>query len=117
MSEASRKAVVTTAQVQEALNSYTKALAELSGADLVTLEFDKGARGKGFAVYNGTGAVVDSFETKEDAFVKFTNWVTIAGQVLTIQAERRAREAAESDPAKPTTSRKATAKPAESEAA
>lgn len=110
MSEATRKAVVTTAQVQAALNSYTTVLGELSGLPTETLEFDKGARGKGFAVYNKAGDVVDTFETKEDAYVKFTNWVTVAEEVVKIQAERVAREAAETKP----TTRKTPAKPAES---
>lgn len=108
MTTTDRKAVITTAQVQEALNGYTKVLSELSGLPAETLEFDKGARGKGFAVYNKSGDVVDSFETKEDAYVKFTNWTTVAGDVVKIQADRKLRE---SEAAKKTTS-KAAEKPA-----
>src|SRR6478736_6586710 len=99
MSEATRKAVVTTAQVQEALNLYTQTLSSVSGLPVEGLEFDKGARGKGFAVYNSKGDVVDTFETKEDAYVKFTNWHTVASQVLSLIADRAQREQAESDAA------------------
>lgn len=88
-----RKAVITTVQVQEALNKYSSTLAVLSGQEVSGLEFDKGARGKGFAVYNKSGEVVDSFDTKEDAFVKYVNWVTVATQVLQIQQTRTEREA------------------------
>lgn len=100
MSDATRKAVVTTAQVQAALTQYTQTLSSVSGLPVEGLEFDKGARGKGFAVYNGQGAVVDTFETKEEAYVKFTNWHTVASQVLSLIAERALREQAEADAAK-----------------
>jgi hypothetical protein len=88
MSDTTRKAVITTAQVQEALNEFTKTLATVSGKELETLEFDKGARGKGFAVYNSKGEVVDTFETKEEAYLKYVNWVTVATQVLQLQQLR-----------------------------
>ena len=114
MSEATRKAVVTTAQVQEALNLYTQTLSSVSGLPVEGLEFDKGARGKGFAVYNSKGDVVDTFETKEDAYVKFTNWHTVASQVLSLIADRAQREQAESDAAK---AAKTARKPAEKLAA
>lgn len=109
MSEATstRKAVITTAQVQAAVDKYTETLSTISGETAVKMEFDKGARGKGFAVYNKAGDVVDTFETKEDAYVKFTNWVTVATQVLSLQQNRKPEE-----PAK--TVRKTPTKPAES---
>lgn len=90
MSDTARKAVITTAQVQEALNTFTRTLATVSGQEVETLEFDKGARGKGFAVYAKDGSVRDSFETKEDAYVKYTNWTTVAEQVLALIAARPA---------------------------
>jgi hypothetical protein len=52
------------------------------------MEFDKGARGKGFATYDPSGNVIEQYDTKEDAYVKFTNWVTVAEQVLSLIAAR-----------------------------
>jgi len=72
-----------------------------------TLEFDKGARGKGFAVYAKDGSVRDTFDTKEDAYVKYTNWTTVAEQVLALIAARPAE----------TETPKATRKPADKPAA
>lgn len=115
MTTTDRKAVITTAQVQEALNGYTKVQSELSGLPVETLEFDKGARGKGFAVYNKSGNVVDSFETKEVAYVKFTIWAKVAGEVIQIQADRKLREAEEAK--KEETTPKTVRKPAEKAAA
>lgn len=88
MSESTRKAVITTAQVQAALTEFTKTLSVISGQEVETLEFDKGSRGKGFAVYAKDGSVKDTFETKEEAHVKYTNWVTVATQVLALQQGR-----------------------------
>lgn len=110
MSDATRKAVVTTAQVQESLNLYTQTLSSVSGLPVEGLEFDKGARGKGFAVYNSKGDVVDSFETKEEAYVKFTNWHTVASQVTGLIAERALREAEAAKTETPKTTRKPTEK-------
>ena len=62
-----RKAVVTTAQVREAFAKYVGALVLIGQNDAAGNEFDKGARGKGFAEYDGAGNVVRSFETKDDA--------------------------------------------------
>jgi hypothetical protein len=111
MSDSTRKAVITTAQVQEALNTFTKTLATVSGQKVEPLEFDKGARGKGFAVYAEDGSVIDTFDTKEDAYVKYVNWVTVAEQVLSLIAARPA-ETPETE-SKP----KATRKPAQTDAA
>lgn len=103
MSEATRKAVITTAQVQEALNAFTKTLSTVSGQPETRMEFDKGARGKGFATYDPSGKVIESYDTKEDAYVKFTNWVTVAEQVLSLIAARPAevKETDKKAPSKP----------------
>lgn len=70
MSENTRKAVVTTAQVQAAFDRY-KAAHKVIGTDLDGSEFDKGARGKGFAEYDAQGAVSRSFDSKEDALTHY----------------------------------------------
>ncbi len=90
MSEATRKAVVTTAMVQEALNSYAVSVGDITG-NKPELEFDKGFRGKGFAVYSGE-TVVKSFETKEQARDFYLNWTIVAGEVLTLIADRKLAE-------------------------
>ena len=105
MSDATRKAVVTTAQVQEALNAFTKTLSTVSGQPESPMEFDKGNRGKGFATYDKSGNAIEQYDTKEDAYVKFTNWVTVAEQVLSLIAARPAEEVKE--PAKKTTQKPA----------
>lgn len=66
MSENTRKAVVTTAQVVEAFDRYKTAL-QVIGTDITGHEFDKGFRGRGFAQYDSNGGVVETFETKNDA--------------------------------------------------
>lgn len=86
-----RKAVVTTAQVQEAVNDYTLTVSEISGEERLSLDFDKGFRGKGFAVYGGE-SVVATFETKEEALDFYGNWVKVAKDVVTMIADRKARE-------------------------
>jgi hypothetical protein len=105
MSENGRKAVVTTLQVQNAINRYETVKAELSGTPAVGLVFDKGARGKGFALYAPDDSVVNSFETKEEALLHFTRWVEVAEEVVTIQATAKQTET------------KTTRKPAEKPAA
>lgn len=92
MSEATRKAVVTTLQVQNAVNRYETVKAELSGTPALGLSFDKGARGKGFALYDPSDNVVNTFETKEEAYLHFTRWVEVAEEILLIQATRKASE-------------------------
>lgn len=87
-----RKAVVTTAQVQQAVNDYTQVVSEISGQDRVELDFDKGFRGKGFAVYNGEN-VVTTFDTKEDALDFYADWVKVAKDVVVMIADRKLREA------------------------
>lgn len=106
MSDTTRKAVVTTAQVQAALTEYVTMLGTISGQPVAALEFDKGFRGRGFAVYTADGSVVDSFDTKEDAFVKYSNWVTTARQVTALIADRAVREQAEATAEAPKTTRK-----------
>lgn len=83
MAENTRKAVVTTAQVQEAFSRY-QAAHRVVGTDLSGHEFDKGARGKGFAEYDGAGNVVRSFESKEDALTLYS--LTAEGMWLVINA-------------------------------
>ncbi len=84
-----RKAVVTTAEVQTAVNNYTATRATLTGKDAEVLEFDKGARGKGFATYDAAGAVVANWETKEDALSFYGTWVKVATEVLSLQQTRK----------------------------
>lgn len=101
-----RKAVVTTAQVQEALNSYKAVKAEI-GQNVSSWEFDKGARGKGFAVYSGNDVVMP-FDTKEDALNYFGRYAEVAREVIDAL---KAKDATEQSEAKPAT-RKATQKAA-----
>lgn len=111
MSEATRKAVVTTEQVQAAVNRYETVKANISGLPAEGLLFDKGNRGKGFALYNTKDEAVQTFETKEAAYVQFTNWSKVADEVVALIAERGIREQAEAD------AKKTTRKPAEKPAA
>lgn len=76
-----RKAVITTAQVQEALAEMNTLKTEI-GLPVLGTEFDKGARGKGFALYNATGSVVQSFDTKEAAFNLFSSFTEIGNVIL-----------------------------------
>lgn len=80
MSDA-RKAVITTAQVQEALSEMNALRSEI-GLPIDGTEFDKGARGKGFAVYSKDGNAVQTFETKEAAYVAFTTFVKVGNIIL-----------------------------------
>jgi hypothetical protein len=82
MSENTRKAVVTTAQVQEALNAYNDLRGKI-GLSVTEKEFDKGARGKGFATYDEKGVQVRVFETKEEALMGYRAWHTVVSEVLT----------------------------------
>jgi hypothetical protein len=82
MSENARKAVITTAQVQTALDKASEVRATLTGKPVEALTFDKGARGKGFAVYTANDTVVTSFETKEEAFIHYNRWAEVATEVL-----------------------------------
>lgn len=104
-STSTRKAVVTTAQVQAAINRYETVKAELSGTPAVGLVFDKGARGKGFALYDPKDVVVNTFETKEEALLHFTRWVEVAEEIVLLQATAKQTET------------KTTRKPAEKPAA
>jgi hypothetical protein len=105
-----RKAVVTTAQVQEALNSYKAVTAELGNTHAQSWEFDKGARGKGFAVYSGNDVAM-TFDTKEDALNHFGTYVKVAREVIDMIKAKEAADATEQDETK-TTTRKATQKSA-----
>lgn len=81
MPENTRKAVITTVQVQEALNDMNALRSEI-GLPVDGTEFDKGNRGKGFAVYTDKGVSVESFETKEEAYVKFSQFVEVGNIIL-----------------------------------
>jgi len=81
MSDATRKAVITTAQVQEALTEMNTLRAEV-GLPVTGTEFDKGTRGKGFAIYSPSGEAVETFETKEAAYVKFSQFVETGNVIL-----------------------------------
>lgn len=86
MSDATRKAVVTTAQVQAALASYLKVRADLAGLKAPEVqEFDKGHRGKGFATYDAQGAVLSTWETKDAALAFYSSWVAVSAEVITLQ--------------------------------
>lgn len=79
-----RKAVVTTAQVQAALDDMNILRSEI-GLPVGGTVFDKGLRGKGFAVYadgSDTAAAVTSYETKEDALREFSAFVEIGNIIL-----------------------------------
>ena len=81
---ATRKAVITTAQVQEALNEMNTLKAEI-GLPVLGNSFGKGARGMGFAVYtdeSATAQVVESFSDKESAYVKFSQFVEVGNIIL-----------------------------------
>lgn len=80
-----RKAVVTTAQVTAAFDSYKGAFAVI-GQDISGHEFDKGFRGRGFAEYDSKGNVVRSFDTKEDALTTYS--LTAAGMWTVIHAAK-----------------------------
>lgn len=90
MAENTRKAVITTEQVREALAEYLK-IRKDNGVNDGPLEFDKGARGKGFATYKGND-VVSSFETKEDAFTHYSKWVEVAKEVISMVAGKEKAE-------------------------
>jgi hypothetical protein len=82
-----RKAVVTTAEVQAALDGYNNARATLAGLETPDAqEFDKGFRGKGFATYNADGSVERSWETKDEALGFYSTWTEVAQEVVTLQA-------------------------------
>jgi hypothetical protein len=102
-----RKAVVTTAQVQEALNNYKTVTAELGNTHAQSWEFDKGARGKGFAVYSDNDVVMP-FETKEEALNHFGTYVKVAREVIDMIKVQQASAAQEESKPK-TTTRKAAA--------
>ncbi len=105
-----RKAVVTTEAVRTALAGYLAVRKELGFEDSA-LEFDKGPRGKGFAVYNGA-VTVTSFETKEEAFNHYARYAEVAAEVLgQVIKNQEAKKEAEQKPATKTTV-KATEKPA-----
>lgn len=107
---ATRKAVVTTAQVQAAFANYVAALVKIGDNGSVDNEFDKGFRGRGFAEYNIKGEVVRSFDTKEDALTFYSltaNGMWVVLDVLSKTPEERpALKAEESAPVKPATTRK-----------
>lgn len=79
--QSTRKAVVTTNDVQNAVNRYETVRQEISGVPAQGLLFDKGARGKGFALYNPKDEVVETFGSKEEALNKFVTWVEVATEV------------------------------------
>lgn len=81
MTDVTRKAVITTAQVQEALNNMNALKSEI-GLPVLGTVFDKGARGKGFAVYTDKDAQVETFETKEAAYVNFSTFVEVGNTIL-----------------------------------
>lgn len=90
-----RKAIITTAQVQTALDSMVALKSEITGETLPVLSFDKGARGKGFAVYSTDDSVVHSFDSKEEAYNMFTVWVEVATEVWeAVKAKPAAAEGA-----------------------
>lgn len=98
MSENTRKAVITTAQVQTALNNAASIRAAVTGKPVEALTFDKGARGKGFAVYSADDKVITTFDSKEEAFIHYNRWAEVATEVLALQQQRT--ESAKTEPAK-----------------
>lgn len=82
MSETTRKAIITTDQVQAAVNGYETVMEKVTGKPAVGLLFDKGARGKGFALYAPDDSVVETFDSKESAYIKFSTFVQVAEVIL-----------------------------------
>lgn len=91
MSENTRKAVVTTAQVRDAFASYASALVKVGQESVVDHEFDKGLRGRGFAEYDGNGNIVQSFETKDDALNYYS--LIAKGMWIVLDAQESAKPA------------------------
>lgn len=81
MSDNTRKAVVTLAQVQEAFASYRE-IRGLMGDSLTGHTFDRGMRGKGFAQYDATDSLVRTFDTKEEALTFYGRYAEIAREVM-----------------------------------
>lgn len=107
-----RKAVVTTVQVQAAFANYVAALVKIGDSGSVDNEFDKGFRGRGFAEYNAKGEVVRSFDTKEDALTYYSLLAEGMWRVLdTLSSETVSKPAVEAEgtEAKPATRRAAKA--------
>jgi hypothetical protein len=79
-----RKAVVTTAQVNDALSAYVKLYSEVSGQESPALELDRGPRGgQPFAVYvKGSDTIVKGFDTKDSALAFYSNYVDVAQEIL-----------------------------------
>lgn len=79
-----RKAVVTTAQVNDALGAYVKLYSEVSGQESPALELDRGPRGgQPFAVYvKGSDTIVKGFDTKDSALAFYSNYVDVATEIL-----------------------------------
>lgn len=79
-----RKAVITTAQVQSALDDMNNLRREI-GLPVTGTVFDKGARGKGFATYvdgSDTAPSVQYFDTKEAAYILFSTFVEVGNTIL-----------------------------------
>lgn len=108
MSDAARKAVITTAQVQAALQAVNDNYRTIH-PEWKNTEFDKGARGKGFAEYAQDGTVVRTFETKEDAYVHYSTFAEGMKAVMVYLPKPESEATAD----KPKTTRK----PAQSNAA
>lgn len=81
MSEATRKAVVTLAQVNSAFAEYVT-VKGLLGEDMTGHSFDRGNRGKGFAHYDQSDSTVRTFDTKEDALTFYGRYVEVAREVM-----------------------------------
>lgn len=114
MTEATaRKAVVTTEQVRAAFASYVLANVRNGDNTIQDNEFDKGARGRGFAEYTGKGIVVRNFDTKDEALTYYGLLAEGMWRVLDKlpQAETEAVSEAPEEAAKPVT-RKAAPKAA-----
>jgi hypothetical protein len=81
MTQNTRKAVVTIAQVSEAFADYAE-IRKFIGQPVAAHSFDKGPRGKGFAQYDGNDSVVRLFDSKEDALTFYGRYVEVAREVM-----------------------------------
>lgn len=83
MSDHIRKAVITLNQVQAAFLAY-QTVRTAMGDDITGHTFDRGARGKGFAQYDTTDAVVRTFDSKEDALSHYGRYTDVAREVMEV---------------------------------
>ena len=105
MSEKARKTVVTLEMVRTAFAAYAVVKSQI-GMDVSDHSFDRGARGKGFAEYDGTDRVVRTFDSKDDALVFYSRYVDVASEVLSAVGHPEHVEGQDDQPAVPAQKRR-----------